>query len=211
MTARPLRPAASRRALLAGACAAAASAALSLGVPRAARAAGAPALKAGVFEPPRPAPEIKLQGSDGRPFELAQQRGKVVLLAFGFTSCPAVCPITLGTLAQARRELGAQGAQLQVVFVTVDPERDDAPRMKAYLAGFDPSFIGATGSAQALGRVYQSLGVQATKVATGSSYAVDHTSSVFLVDRQGRLRGMMPYGRPAQDYVHDVRLLLAAR
>lgn len=179
-------------------------------VARAARPPAAPALKAGVFEPARPAPEIKLQGSDGQPFDLARHRGKLVWLAFGFTSCPAVCPTTLGTLAQARRELGAQGADVQVVFVTVDPERDDAARMKAYLAAFDPGFVGATGTPQALARVYRSLGVQATKVPTGSSYAVDHTSSVFLVDRQGRLRGLMPYGRAAQDYVHDARLLLAA-
>jgi protein SCO1/2 len=163
-----------------------------------------------VFEPPRPAPAIRLDGSDGRPFELARLRGKVVLLEFGFTHCAAVCPITLATLAQAQRELGPAGADVQVVFVTVDPERDDAPRLRSYLAAFDPAFIGATGTPQALERARASLGVQAKRVPMGDSYAMDHTSSVFLIDREGRLRAMMPYGRAAKDYVHDARILLAA-
>lgn len=171
----------------------------------------APALKAGVFEPPRLAPELALAGSDGRELKLADLRGKLVLLAFGFTHCAAVCPTTLATLAQARRELGAAGADMQVVFVTVDPERDDAARMKAYLAAFDAGFIGATGRPDAMARVRQAYGVTATKVALNGGYAYDHTSSVFLIDARGRLRAMMPYGRPPQDYVHDARILLAQR
>jgi protein SCO1/2 len=168
-------------------------------------------LKAGVFEPPRAAPEVALRGSDGRDFKLANYRGKVVLLAFGFTSCPAVCPTTLATLAQARGELGAAAADVQVVFVTVDPERDDVARLKAYVTAFDPAFVGATGEPAALERARQGFGATATKVPVGSGFAFDHTSSVFIVDRQGRLRGMMPYGRSARDYVHDLRILLAAK
>lgn len=168
-------------------------------------------LKAGVFEPPRAAPEVALRGSDGRDFKLANHRGKVVLLSFGFTSCPAVCPTTLATLARARGELGAAAADVQVVFVTVDPERDDVARMKAYVTAFDPAFLGATGQPAALERARQAFGATATKVPVGSGFAFDHTSSVFIIDRQGRLRGMMPYGRSAKDYVHDLRILLAAR
>lgn len=176
------------------------------------RVGAAPALKAGVFEPPRPAPEMPaLRGSDGREFSLAQYRGKLVLLAFGFTHCAAVCPVTLATLAQARQALGAEAGGVQVVFVTVDPERDDVARMKAYLAGFDAGFVGATGTPEALARVRQAYGISAKKVPMGDSYAVDHTSSVFLIDRAGQLRAMMPYGRGAKDYVHDARLLLAAQ
>jgi protein SCO1 len=170
-----------------------------------------PALKAGVFEPPRMAPEITLIGSDGRDFNLARHRGKLVLVAFGFTSCAAVCPVTLATLAQARNEMGpTAAADVQVVFVTVDPERDSADHMKRYLASFDATFIGATGTPDALARVRQAFGVTAVKVQTGDSYAVDHTSSVFLIDREGRLRALMPYGRPIKDYVHDARTLLSA-
>src|SRR5690349_9081437 len=91
------------------------------------------ALKAGVFEPPRPAPDFALRGSDGSELKLSRYRGKVVLMSFGFTSCPAVCPITLATLADARRTLGPAADAVQVIFVTVDPERDDAARMKTYL------------------------------------------------------------------------------
>ncbi len=173
-------------------------------------AAPAPALKAGVFEPPRAAPAFALRGSDGNAdVGAARYRGKVVLLSFGFTHCPAVCPTTLATLAQARQQLGGAAADVQVVFVTVDPERDDAARIKAYLAAFDPSFVGATGRPEALAAVRSSYGVTANRVAMADSYAVDHTSSVFLIDRDGRLRAMMPYGRSAKDFVHDVRVLLA--
>jgi len=165
--------------------------------------------KAGVFEPARPAPEFALRGSDGSELTLARYRGKVVLMSFGFTHCAAVCPITLATLAQARGALGPAADALQVVFVTVDPERDPAPRLKAYLAAFDASFVGATGAPDALAAMRKSYGVMAAKVPMADGYAMDHTSSVFLIDREGKLRAMMPYGREAKDFVHDVKLLLA--
>jgi protein SCO1 len=170
-----------------------------------------PALKAGVFDPPRMAPAVVLDGSDGRRLDLARHRGKVVLLSFGFSSCPAVCPTTLATLAQARQALGPTASDVQVVFVTVDPERDTPQRLKDYMAAFDPSFIGATGSAQALAQVRAGFGATAAKVGSGAAYGFDHTSSVFLIDRQGRLVGMMPYDHPPKDYLHDLRVLLAAR
>jgi len=165
--------------------------------------------KAGVFEPARPAPEFALRGSDGSELTLARYRGKVVLMSFGFTHCAAVCPITLATLAQARGALGPAADALQVVFVTFDPERDPAPRLKAYLAAFDASFVGATGAPDALAAMRKSYGVMAAKVPMADGYAMDHTSSVFLIDREGKLRAMMPYGREAKDFVHDVKLLLA--
>lgn len=175
-----------------------------------ARAAAPVALKAGVFEPPRAAPEFaQLRGSDGKELKLARYRGKLVLMSFGFTSCPAVCPTTLATLAQARKQLGAQADAVQVVFVTVDPERDDPARMKTYLAAFDPSFVGATGSAAALEAVRRDYGVTARKVAMGDSVSFDHSSSIFLIDPQGQLRAQMPYGRDAKDFVHDIQRLLA--
>jgi len=169
----------------------------------------APALKAGVFEPPRQAPEFALRGSDGAVLNLARYRGKLVLLSFGFTHCAAVCPTTLATLAQARKALGAAAGAVQVVFVTVDPERDSPAQMKAYLAAFDPSFVGGAGQPEALAAMRKDYGVVANKVPMGGSYAVDHTSSIFLIDREGKLRAMMPYGRDARDFVHDIQLLLA--
>ena len=167
-----------------------------------------PVLKAGVFDPPRPAPEFSLPGSDGAEVALARYRGKVVLMAFGYTNCAAVCAITLATLAEARSSLGKAADAVQVIFVTVDPERDDAAHMKDFLAEFDPSFIGATGTPNALAAVRQSYGVTAIRHGTGDDYVMDHSSSIYLIDRSGRLRALMPYGHDAADFVHDIKLLL---
>jgi protein SCO1 len=166
------------------------------------------AFRAGVFSPPRAAPEFSLQGSDGSELALSRYRGKVVILAFGFTSCPDVCPTTLGVLARARKELGADGEAVQVVYVTVDPERDSAAQMRKYLASFDPSFVGATGSADQLAAVRREYGIAATRNQVGADYAFSHSSYTYLIDREGRLRALMPYGHSPADYVHDVRLLL---
>ena len=166
------------------------------------------ALKAGVFEPPGAAPGFSLQSSAGGELTLARHQGKVVLLGFGFTSCPEVCPTTLAVLAQARKRLGLQGEQVQVIYITVDPDRDDAARMRGYLAGFDPTFLGGTGKPEQLTAVRQKYGVTAERKAVGNSYSVGHSSSVYLIDRKGSLRAMMPYGRSPDDYVHDLRILL---
>jgi protein SCO1/2 len=172
----------------------------------------APSLKAGAFEPAHPAPELSLRGSDGQELKLARYRGKLVLLVFGFMNCPEVCPTTLATLAEARRVLGPQAAAVQVVYVTVDPERDSVAQMRPYLAAFDPSFVGGTGSPEALAAVRKAYGVVAEKVARpGGSYFMNHSSSVYLIDREGRLRAMMPYGHAAKDFVHDLHLLLASK
>lgn len=173
--------------------------------------ADAPRLKAGVFEPPQAAPEFALQGSDGAPLNLARFKGRLVLLTFGFTNCPEVCPTTLATLAQARRQLGAAAADVQVVYVTVDPERDSLDRIRAYLGAFDSSFIGGTETAAKLAEMRKRYGVVAQKVPQAHAYGMNHSTSVWLIDRAGRLRAMMPYGRDAKDFVHDLRLLLAAK
>lgn len=169
-------------------------------------------LKAGVFEPARMAPDFTLPGSHGADLVLADHRGKVVLLGFGFSTCPDVCPTTLLTLANARRQLGALADEVQVLYVTVDPERDDAERLRRYLAVFDPSFIGGTGSEAQLRTVREDYGIMARKVmGVGADYQVAHSAFVYLIDRQGRLRALMPYGHEAADFVHDLRVLLAER
>ena len=167
-------------------------------------------LRAGAFDPPQGAPEFSLRGSDGSEVTLARYRGKVVLLTFGFTHCAAVCPTTLATLAQARSRLGESADSVQVIFVTVDPARDDAAHMRNYLAAFDPGFIGATGAPDALAAVREKYGVTAVRHGTGPDYAMAHTSSIFLIDRDGKLRAMMPFGHDASDFVHDIELLSAS-
>jgi protein SCO1/2 len=166
------------------------------------------ALRAGSFDPPRVAPDFSLRGSDGAELKLSHYRGKVVILGFGFSSCPEVCPTTLATLAQARKKLGAQAREVQVVYVTVDPERDDAARLRKYLAGFDPSFIGGTGTDEQLAAVRKDFGISATRKSSGDSYGFSHSSYTYLIDRDGRMRALMPYGQSPDDYAHDVRILL---
>jgi protein SCO1 len=168
----------------------------------------APALKAGTFDPPRSAPDFSLQGSDGRELKMSGHRGKVVLLAFGYSSCPAVCPTTLATFAAARRQLGAASGNVQVIYVTVDPERDDSAHLKKYLAAFDGTFIGGTGTPDQLAAVRKAYGISAEKMVSGDSYAYSHSSFTYLIDRAGRIRALMPYGHNPQDYVHDLTILL---
>jgi len=165
--------------------------------------------KAGTLSPVMPAPEIALSGTDGKPFSMARFRGKVVLLAFGFSNCGEVCPITLATLAGARKKLGADAADVQVVYVTVDPERDTAAQMKQFLGSFDPSFVGGVGTRTQLEVSYQSYGISINKVANADgSYTLGHSSSIYMIDRAGGLRAVMPYGHPADDFVHDLKILL---
>lgn len=166
------------------------------------------ALIAGVFDPPHPAPTFSLAGSNGAELRLETYRGKVVVLGFGYTSCPNVCPTTLAVLADARRQLGTQADDLQVVYVTVDPETDTPERMREYLAGFDPTFVGGTGTPAELAAVREKYGILAEKQIGESGYSYSHSSSTYLIDRTGKLRALMPYGHRAADYVHDVRLLL---
>lgn len=172
-------------------------------------AAGTPAVfKAGTFDPPRAAPDFSLQGSDGHELRIGHFRGKVVLLAFGFSSCTEVCPVTLATFAQARRQLGAAAADVQVVYVTVDPQRDVPERLKKFLGSFDSSFIGGTGTEAQLAAVRKEYGVTAQKLPYQDSYTYAHSSFSYLIDREGRIRALMPYGHSADDYVNDLTILL---
>jgi len=178
----------------------------------AAAAGAAPALKSGTFSPARPAPEIVQQAADGSDFRLSALRGKVVVLEFGFTHCAAVCPASLATLTAARQKLGAQADRLQVVFVSVDPERDTPARLKSYLAQFDKSFVGLTGTLEQMAAIRKDYGITATKFpapAGQDGYQMGHSSYLYFIDKKGMLRALMPFGRPADEVVHDVNLLLA--
>jgi len=168
----------------------------------------AASLKSGLFDPPRQAPEFSLMGSNGGELNITDFRGKVVLLAFGFTSCTAVCPVTLNTFAPARHMLGAAAADVQVVYITVDPGRDDPTRLKKYLGSFDRTFVGGTGTEQQLAAVRKSYGVAAEKQVLGDGYSYEHSSFTYLIDRGGLIRALMPYGHSPADYVHDLTVLL---
>jgi protein SCO1/2 len=170
--------------------------------------AAAPAFKAGVFDPPRAAPDFALQGTNGQQLRLSHYRGKVVLLAFGYSSCQSVCPVTLSTFAQTLRRMGPAAAGVQVVYVTVDPGRDTPTHLKAFLDNFSPAFIGGTGTEPQLQQVRKDYGVSATRIPDGNTYMYDHSSFIYLIDRVGRIRALMPYGHPPEDFAHDLRILL---
>jgi protein SCO1 len=174
----------------------------------AASAANLTELTAGVFDPPRQAPDFSLQGSDGRELRMSHYRGKVVLLAFGFTSCPEVCPTTLNTFALTRSRLGPAAAGVQVIYITVDPQRDVAARLAKYLGSFDATFVGGTGTESQLARVREQYGISADKKQLGDGYTYAHSSFTYLIDRTGRIRALMPYGHSPDDYVHDLTILL---
>jgi copper(I)-binding protein len=135
-------------------------------------------------------------------------------MSFGYTNCADVCPTVLAELAQLRARLGRDAGRVQVLYVTVDPERDTPERLRAYVQLFDKTFLGLTGSAAQLEPVWTAYGVSIMRreiAGAGSrAYAVHHTASTYVIDPQGRLRLMAPFGTPVDDVLHDVRVLLAA-
>lgn len=145
----------------------------------------------------------------GRVRTLADFRGQVVMLYFGFVQCPDVCPTALTRAAAVKKLLGDQGQRLQVLFVTVDPERDTPEMLRAYMAAFDPGFLALTGGLAEIRTVADEFKVFYKKVPTGSSYTMDHTALSYLFDPQGRLRVALRHEQTAEDFASDVRALLA--
>ena len=155
--------------------------------------------------------ELALPDVDGRVRTLADFKGKAVVVFFGFTHCPDVCPTTMAELADVKRQLGADGKRLQAVFVTVDPERDTPEKLKGYMAAFDPSFVALRGTPAQTEALAKSFKAYYKKVpgADADSYTVDHTAGSYVFDPQGRLRLFVRYGQPVPDWVSDLRQLLA--
>jgi protein SCO1/2 len=182
------------------------------GAPGTAAPAGSAGLRSGAFDPARPAPDFALPTTQGGEFRLSRLLGKVVALTFGYTSCPDVCPTVLAELSQLRVRLGAAAKRVQVVYVSVDPERDTAARLRAYTEQFDKTFLGLTGAPDQLAPVWKAYGVSVVRRDLPGSkpptYLIHHSASVFLIDRTGRLRVMAPFGTPVDDVLHDVRTLL---
>lgn len=157
------------------------------------------------------AKELGLPDPDGRVRTLAEWKGKVVVVFFGFAQCPDVCPTTLAEIAQVRQMLGADGARVQPVFVTVDPERDTPEVLKAYMANFGPDFVALRGTPEQTKALAKSFKIFYQKVdgKTPTSYTIDHTAGSYLFDGAGRVRVFTRYGTGAEALAHDLRLLLA--
>jgi protein SCO1/2 len=164
-----------------------------------------------LIESPLPAPEIYLPSSNGGNFRLSDHQGRIMLIFFGYTSCPDVCPTTLSDLKLVQQLLQDQAALTQVVFITVDPERDTLERLSAYLSLFDPDSIGLTGSNQQLEQVWRDYGVFRevdTTSETATGYLVNHSSRLYLVDQEGNLRLTYAYGTEPEDIASDIAELL---
>jgi len=161
-------------------------------------------------EPYPVAPEIELKQSDGEVFRLSDQKGKIVLLFFGYTSCPDVCPTTLAELKLVHEQLESRAGNVQVVFISVDPEHDTPEAIQGYVSRFNPSFVGLTGSMDELTGVWDGYGVFREIVETDSAlgYIVNHTARVILVDADGNLRLSYGFQTPVDDIVHDLKILL---
>jgi len=168
--------------------------------------------RTGALEPPGPAPDFTLRTDQGKTVHIHDWRGSVVLLYFGYTSCPDVCPTTLAEFAEVKHQLGPAAERLRVLFVTVDPERDTPKRLRIYTRTFDPTFLGLTGPRATLAKVWKAYGiyVQSHRVPGSSEgYVVDHSATTFVIDAQGNLRLAIPFGTPVDDIRHDLQLLLA--
>jgi len=154
--------------------------------------------------------ELSLSDADGQPRTLADFKGKVTLIFFGYTQCPDVCPTTLAELAAVKRELGADGRRVQGVFVTVDPKRDTAKILKAYVDNFDSGFVALRGDEAQTQKAAKDFKVFYAYVPgkTEGSYTVDHTAGTYVFDASGKVRLFVRYGTGADALVHDLKILL---
>jgi len=153
--------------------------------------------------------ELALTGHDGKPRTLADFRGKIVVLAFGFTHCPDICPTTLSELKQVKDKLGSDGARVQVLFMTLDPERDSQSVLTQYVPAFDPGFLGLYGDRDATARTAKEFKVffQKSPGQAPGAYSIDHTAASYVFDQQGRLRLYVRHEQLAT-LVDDIRTLL---
>ena len=154
--------------------------------------------------------ELKLLDHNGKPRTLADFRGKVVVVIFGYTQCPDVCPTTLADLSSAVKKLGPDATRVQVLFVTVDPKRDTPELLRQYVPAFHPDFLGLYGDEAATKKATSDFKVYAQERAgkTADSYTVDHSAQTFAFDREGRLRLVFGYGMAPDAMASDLRILL---
>jgi protein SCO1 len=151
---------------------------------------------------------LELTDHTGKPRRLEDWRGKAVVLFFGFTHCPDVCPTTLADIAAAVRSVGAEADKVQVLMVSVDPERDTPEALGKYVTAFEPRFLGLRGDLDATKKVAAEFKIYFEKAKTGASYTVNHSTQSYVIDPQGRLRLLVRHDRIAQDLAPDLRTIL---
>lgn len=156
------------------------------------------------------AKDFSLPDTEGRARSIKDFKGKAVVVFFGYTQCPDVCPTTMAELAQAKKLLGAQGDKVQGIFITVDPERDTPQVLKSYMANFDPGFVALRGTPEQVAATAKDFKVYFKKVEgkSAGTYTMDHSAASFVYDPEGRLRLYTRYGSGAQALADDLKLLL---
>lgn len=171
----------------------------------------APDLRGTEYGEPRQTPAFTLQNETGEAISLETYRGKVVPIYFGYTFCPDVCPLTMANLAEVQRELDDAGDNMQVLMITVDPQRDSAAVVQDYVASFHPTFTGLSGTDQQIAEATEPFGVFYEKAegSEATGYLVDHTARIFVIDKGGALRVTYSYDAPVEDIAADMRALLA--
>lgn len=162
------------------------------------------------MQPPKPAADFTLTAHTGARVSLHDFRGKLVLLYFGYTFCPGICPATLANVAQVLHQFGTRADQVQLLMISVDPERDTPEKLAAYVPHFHPSFIGLTGSAAEIAAVAPLFGIYYEKQEStdATSYWVDHSATLMVIDQQGTMRFIIPFGTAVQDMATDLASLL---
>jgi protein SCO1/2 len=153
---------------------------------------------------------LELTDHTGKPRRLEDFRGKAVVLFFGFTHCPDICPTTLADIAGAVKSLGPDAERVQVVMVSVDPERDTPEALAKYVTAFDPRFLGLRGDLAATKKAASEFKIYFEKRKAGESYTVDHSGQSYVIDPQGRLRLLVRHDRIGQDLAPDLRTLLSS-
>lgn len=154
-------------------------------------------------------PDLELIDHNGNPFNFSKQDDEIVALFFGYTHCPDVCPLTLGFITQASRELGPSADNVQFLFVTVDPERDTPEKLREYVGRVDANIVGLTGEPDQLAKVWDAFDIFVEKKPRDDGgYFVDHSAQILLADQSGQLRVVVPMGADGQDLLNDVRWLL---
>ena len=163
-----------------------------------------------VLQSPQPAPDFELAASHGQKVGLKDFDGKLVILYFGYTFCPDVCPATLSELRGALEILAKDATDVQVIMVSVDPERDTPELLAEYMTHFHPSFLGVTGTPKEIAQVAALYGIffEAHEGTAATGYLVDHTASMMVIDQDGYLKLVFPFGTPAENIAEDLSHLL---
>jgi len=151
---------------------------------------------------------FELTSHNGKKKNINDFKGKVVAIFFGFASCPDICPTTMFELKKIKSDLGEKSKEFKVLFISLDPERDTPELLSKYVPSFDPSFIGLTGTEEDIKKITQQFKVYRKKVIQGDSYTIDHSSGLYLIDREGKIRIRHSYGTEIKLIVEDIKKLI---